>query len=105
MVLGIDWLKSTNPQIDWAACSFTCVVNGNSHVLSALPACKVAQVELSSLKQVCNDVKRGGAAWFGLVRPTEWRDTMEVLASLEVGDGVETSTTPPSRWDKLCTEF
>ena len=90
----MDWLQTTNPQINWAACTLTCVVGAESRLLTALPVRSVAHVKLSSLKQVLNVVKRGGEAWFALMRPTEGADTMEVLNSLEVGDGVGAHTSP-----------
>ena len=51
VVLGVDWLATTNPTIVWQACTVAldCVGSVASAVLSGLPNAAVARVELCSL--------------------------------------------------------
>ena len=65
----MDWLKSTNPVIDWVACSMELTMGTNLHTVLALLVNSIANVALSSLKQVLADIKRGCFAWFGLLHP------------------------------------
>ena len=51
MVLGVNWLAATNPNIDWQvyAVALDCVGSVVRAVLSGLPNAAVAWVELYSL--------------------------------------------------------
>ena len=59
IILGMDWLKPTNPVIDWIACSLELAIGNNLHIVLALPFNSVANVTLSSLEQVLAEVKHG----------------------------------------------
>ena len=50
LFLGVDWLKATNPVIDWVACSLELTVGANLHTVIALLVNIIANVALSSLK-------------------------------------------------------
>ena len=52
IVLGIDWLRVSNPVIDWQACTLSveCVEHQGAVTLHALPTSPVAKVELCSIK-------------------------------------------------------
>ena len=59
IVLGMNWLKSTNPVVYWVACSLELTGDANQHTLLALPGNIVPNVTLPSLKEVLAEVKRG----------------------------------------------
>ena len=46
----MDWLKSTNPVIDWVACSLDLTLGANLRTVPALSVTSVANVALFSLK-------------------------------------------------------
>ena len=96
MVLGMDFLSTYNPSIDWSAYSITFATQGNTYAVHCVPDKAVARVELASLDSVCNAVRHGATAWFGVLKEThaDGDDSMS---------GVGESA--PSRWDKLCQEF
>ena len=52
VVLGIDWLRASNPVIDWQACTLSveCAEHQGAVTLHALPTSPVAKVELCSIK-------------------------------------------------------
>ena len=51
-VLGTDWLRASNPVIDWQACTLSveCAEHQGAVTLHALPTATVAKVELCSIK-------------------------------------------------------
>ena len=49
-ILVMDWIKSTNPVIDWVACCLDLTLGANLHTLLALPVTSAANAALSSLK-------------------------------------------------------
>ena len=50
VVLGMDWLRTCNPTIDWQAYSVTVSVpDGHSRILCGLPQSRSARIELASL--------------------------------------------------------
>ena len=53
IVLGMNWLKSTNPVIYWVACSLELTMHDNLHTVLALPINSVANVTLFSLSMCC----------------------------------------------------
>ena len=69
MILGINWLKSTNPVMHWVGCSLELTVDANLHTTLALTVNSIAYITLSSLEQVQNEVKCGCPVCFGLVHP------------------------------------
>ena len=50
IILGMDWLKTTNPVIDCVACPLELTVGDNMYIVLALPVNSIAYVTLSSLK-------------------------------------------------------
>ena len=59
----MNWLKSTNPVFNWAACSLDLTVGAKLHNLLALPVSSVASMALSSLdstKVLCTDPSHWG---------------------------------------------
>ena len=58
IVLGIDWLRASNPVIDWQACTLSveCAEHQGAVTLHALPTSPVAKVELCSIKQLERDM-------------------------------------------------
>ena len=52
VVLGIDWLRASNPVIDWQACTLPveCAEHQVAVTLHALSTSPVAKVELYSIK-------------------------------------------------------
>ena len=56
------------------------------HTILVFPVNCVANVTLSSVKQVLAEVKRGFSAWYGLLHPHLSLETKEVLTILEGGD-------------------
>ena len=58
----IDWLKFTNPVINWVVCFLELTVGDNLHTVVALPINSVANVTLSNLKQVLVEVNYGSPA-------------------------------------------
>ena len=73
IVLGIDWLIFTNPLVYWVVCSLVLIVGANQHTKLAFPVTSVANVTLSSLKQVLAEVKRGHLHGFCLLYPHSTR--------------------------------
>ena len=69
IILGMDWLKLTNPVIDWVACSLDILVGNNLYILLTFTVNNVANVTLSSMEQVLVDVKYSFLAWFGMLHP------------------------------------
>ena len=59
VVLGIDWLRASNPVIDWQACTLSveCTENQGAVTLHALPTSPVAKVELCSIKELERDMR------------------------------------------------
>ena len=58
-VLGIDWLRASNPAIDWQACTLSveCAEHQGAVTLHALSTSPVTKVELSSIKQLERDMR------------------------------------------------
>ena len=75
------------------------------HTVIALPVHSIANVILSSLKQVLAEVKRGCYAWFGLLHPHSLLDIKWVLAVLGGGDGIKVPGIDPSHWEQICSEL
>ena len=71
VVLGVDWLQTTNPSIDWPACAVKvdCSEHGGTYVFHALPTKPVAKVELCNIKQVECNKRLGCEAWLMLIQP------------------------------------
>ena len=46
IILGIDWLKYTNPVIDWVAWSLELTVGAKLHIALALPVNSISNVSL-----------------------------------------------------------
>ena len=84
-ILGMDWLKSTNPAIYWVACSLELTVGYNLHIVLAFLENSVANMTLSSLKKVLAEVKHGCPAWYGLLHPHSLLHTKGLLAVLGKG--------------------
>ena len=59
IILGRDLLQSTNPVIDWVACSLQLSMGDNVHTVLAFPVNNIANRTLSSLKQVLAEIKCG----------------------------------------------
>ena len=59
VVLGIDWLRASNPVIDWQACTLSveCAEHQGAVTLHALPTSPVAKVELCSIKKLECDMR------------------------------------------------
>ena len=93
IVLGMDFLSTYNPHIDWSAYSVTFATQGTKYAMHCVPDKAVARVELASLESVCNAVRHGATAWFGMLKETH-ADSM--YSTSGVGEGA------PSRWDKIC---
>ena len=51
IILGIDWLKSTNAVIDWVACSLDLTIDSKLHTVLAFLVNSVANLALSSLNK------------------------------------------------------
>ena len=105
IILGMDWIKSTNPAIDWVNSSLELTVGANHHILLALPVNSITNLTLSSAKQVLAEVKYVCPAWFGLLHPHSLLDTKGVLTTLEGGDSAKVLGTDPSLWEQVCSEF
>ena len=103
-VLGMDWLMGCNPQINWSACTVAINVDGNQHVLSAIPRTTSAGVSLCSIKSWDRELRRGNIAWFGFVRTLSADDAMEACGSMSGGDPV-VATQDSTHWNQLCDEF
>ena len=71
----MDLLKSTNPIIDWAACSLELTVGNILLAVLAFPISSDAYVTLSSLKLMLTEVKHGFPAWFGFLYPHSLLET------------------------------
>ena len=56
----------------------------------------VANVALSSVKQVLTEVKHSCTVWFDLLHPYSLLDTKGLLAALGVGDNTNISSTDPN---------
>ena len=82
IIQGVDWLNTTNLVIDWVACSLELTLGAKLHTIPALSVNSIANVTLSSLKQVLAEVKCGCLAWFGLLHPHSLLDTKGVFAVL-----------------------
>ena len=106
VVLGVDWLQSTNPSIDWQACTVevNCGEHGGTHVLHALPTKPVAKVELCSIKQVERDMRLGCEAWLMLIQPATHVVAMEADTCAE-GDVVSGASNDATRWNAIVTEY
>ena len=61
----------------------------------------VANMTLSSLKQVLAEVKRGCPIWFGLLHPYLLLDTKKMLAVLGERDSTKVPGTDPSCWQLI----
>ena len=59
VILDIGWLKSTNPVIDWVACSLDLTIGAQLHIVLALLVKSLDNIYLQSLKLVLAEVKRG----------------------------------------------
>ena len=105
VLLGIDWLISTNPVEIWVAFSLELTMGAKWHTVLALPMNSVANVTLSSLKQVLAEMKHSCPAWFVLLRSHSLLDTKGVLAVLEGGDSTKVLGTDPSYWELIYSEF
>ena len=109
VVLGIDWLSSTNPTIDWWACTVAVNCEGLSgpQVLAGLPVEAVARVELCSARQVARDLRRGCEGWIMLLQPAGHVATMEVctLASSGTGSGTTAGAPETDRWERVVSDF
>ena len=57
IIVGIYWVISTNPVIDWVACFLESTIGANFHTILTLPVNSVAYVTLSSLKKVLAEVR------------------------------------------------
>ena len=59
VVLGIDWLRASNPVIDWQACTLSveCAEHQGAVTLYALPTSPIAKVELCNIKQLEHDMR------------------------------------------------
>ena len=57
IILGMDWLESTNIVIDSVACSLELTVDAQLYTLLAFPVNSVANVTLSSLKYLLAEIK------------------------------------------------
>ena len=86
------------------ACSLELIVGAKLHTVLALPVNNVANVTLSSLKQVIVEVKHRCPAWFSLLHPYSLQDTKGVLGTLG-GNSTKVPGTDPSHWDLICSEF
>ena len=83
----MDYLKPTNPVINWVGCFLKLTVGDTLHTVLTLPVNSATHVTLSSLKQVLAQVKHGCPAWFGLLHPNSLLKTKRVLAALG-GEGM-----------------
>ena len=50
-------------------------------------------------------VKNGCTAWFGCLYPHSFLDTKGVLAMLGGVDSTKISSTDPSHWELICSDF
>ena len=94
----IDWLKFTNPVINWVAYSLELTVGNNLHTVIALPINSVANVTLSNLKQVLVEVNYGSPGWFSLLHPHSLLDSKGVLAALGRGNSIKVPGSDPLSW-------
>ena len=75
------------------------------HTVFALPVNSVANITLSSLKQLLAEVKCGFFAYFVLLHPNLLLETKGVLAALERGDSTKVPGTDTSYWELIYSEF
>ena len=80
-------------------------MGNNLHTLLALLLISIANVTMSSFKQVLAEVKHGHPAWSGLLHPLSLLNTKGVLASLGGGDSTKVLGTDCSHWELICSEF
>ena len=79
LILGMDWLRDANPQIDWLGYTVTIQnADGTPVVLAATLVDGSVRIELCSIKAALATVsKHKTIAWFGLLRgssPEEGED-------------------------------
>ena len=87
------------------ACSLDLTVGAELHTLLTLPVNSIVNVALYCFKEVLAEVKRGCAALFGLLHPHSLPDTKGVLSELGERDSTKVTSTNPSRWELICSEF
>ena len=75
------------------------------HIILALPVNSVANVTLSSLKQMLAKVKYGCPAWFDLLHPHLLPDTKGLLPVLWGGDNAKVPGTDPPYWELICSNL
>ena len=92
--------------------SVKCVGLDDTVRLQALPTAPVAKVELCSITQLEQDLRRGCESWLMLLHPTSHVAAMEASTCAGVeGSEVCTASEPlctasePSRWWKLIDEY
>ena len=89
----MDWLKSTNPIIDWVIRYLELTAGAKKHTILSLPVNIIANVTLSSVKKVLAKVKYGCPVWFSLLHPNSLLATKGVLAILGRGDNTKVLVT------------
>ena len=87
------------------ACSLELTVGAKSQTILVLSANTIANVLLTSVKQVLAKAKHGCHAWFGLLHPRSLMDTKGVLAELGGGDSTKVPGTDPSHWELIFSEL
>ena len=106
IVLGVDWLQATNPNIDWQPCmvEVDCGEHGGAYVLHALPTKPVAKVELCSIKQVESDMRLGCEARLMLIQPATHMVAIEDDACA-VGDVASDFRNDATCWTSIIIEY
>ena len=82
-------------------CSLELIVSASLHTLLALPVNSIANVTLSSSKQMLAEVKRSYFVLFHFLHPYLLVEIKGVLAVLGEGDSIKVPGTDPSLWELI----
>ena len=91
--------------MDWMACSLEIILGEQLYTVLALPLNNIANMTLSSSKQVLTKVKYNCPIWFGLLHPHSLLDTKGVLTSLGVGHSTKVPGIDSTCWELIWSEF
>ena len=103
-MLGMVWLKSINPVIDWMACSLDLTVCAKLHCTcsSSQQCCQCWFVKFE-INAGWSETRLSCMVW--LVVPSLIAGHQGVLAELVGGDSTKAPGTDLSRWKLICSKL